>query len=546
MADNDAVARLRSAGVALRDRGQYEQALARFTDALALDPNDAGIWNNVQLCRARLGDRVGALAAADEMVRLRPDWSRGHYCRAFSLGRLDRHSEAAAAAREAVRLEPDHADNWRCLAQHLRAAGLPDEARAAAQRACELEPTHVDSWIELGRHAHKARDFATADRSLRRALELEPANIEAHVVLVLSLSDQRLHKQAAEHARMALSLDWSHVRTAMPELMTTLAGSLVADGRVDDACDLLRTAIAARPDDDSLRNELVGILIGAKRPAEATAAAREAVAALPTHAASWCNLVRVLDKHSDEAEAAARTATELAPGSSWAWYLYGDCLRARGDLDAAAGAFRRCAQAGPGHEMEQSRVSAHLCELGDPAGALTYAEHGVALSPYAARPHRRRASALLALGRAAEALDASRTATTLDPDDLYNWAQRARIGFYLGAADDARSAAEHATAAAATNEDRNAQHHAAEARGFAAWAEGDVSAAHAAFTEAASLHDTCCCATLGAALTRQPRPAADELADLVAPLSAQDSHRCNNATCPLRATALTPPGGVTD
>ena len=65
MADNDAVARLRSAGVALRDRGQYEQALARFTDALALDPiaepgaaeldvvPDAGV---VRVQRERIGE----------------------------------------------------------------------------------------------------------------------------------------------------------------------------------------------------------------------------------------------------------------------------------------------------------------------------------------------------------------------------------------------------------------------------------------------------------------------------------------------------------
>jgi Flp pilus assembly protein TadD len=72
MTDNDHAPRLRIAAVALRDRGRYEDALARFTEAVALDPNDAETWNNVQFCRARLGDRFGSLAAADELVRLRP------------------------------------------------------------------------------------------------------------------------------------------------------------------------------------------------------------------------------------------------------------------------------------------------------------------------------------------------------------------------------------------------------------------------------------------------------------------------------------------
>jgi tetratricopeptide (TPR) repeat protein len=524
------------------ERARFAEALTRFTEALALEPADAALWSDVQFCRARLGDNAGSLEAADEMVRLRPDWSRGHYSRAFTLGRLYRYDEAAAAARDAVRLEPDYADNWRCLAQHLRLAGQPQEAQAAAERACELAPTEILAWIELGRQAREASDFATADRAQRRALELDPLNMEAHVEVVYCLTAQRRYQEAAAHARMALSLDWTHWPSALPNLVRELAISLAEEDEVDEACELLRTAIAAQPANADLRIWFVDIQLDAGRKAAATATAREAVAALPDDAAAWSCLARVLIRvrgtAAPEALASARRATELAPMSSWAWYLYGQCLRGNGHIEEAIAALHRCARAAPGLEQEQSRVSVHLRELGDPAGALAYAEHGVALSPFAARPHRRRAVALLALGQMVDALEATHTATELAPDDPVNWALRAEVGFHVGAADDARIAAEGAAKAAVARADRQARHHAVEARGFAAWADGDLTAAHAAFTEASDLHDACCCSRLSAALTKQPRPSAAELAQLIGPLTDEDDRLCCDTTCRLRAQVL--------
>jgi tetratricopeptide (TPR) repeat protein len=534
--------RLRSAGAALVDRGRYEEALARFVEALGHEPADADAWSYVQFCRGRLGDRQGSLDAAEEMVRLRPAWSRGHYARAFSLGRLGRYEEAARAAQEAVRLAPDDPENWRCLAQQARLAGHAVQARAAADRACELSPTAVAAWVELGRCARSAGEATTAERALRRALELDPTEIDAHVEIVLLFDEQRRYADAGAHARLALSLDWSHDPAAMANLTSRLAESLAATGRIDEACELFRTAIAALPRHARLRSWHIDTLFDAGLREQAATVAREAVAALPDHADTWSSLARVLDKASTEALAAARTATELDPSSSYAWYLYARCLRGNDDLAAAVRALHRCAAAGPGSETEQSRVSDELCDLGDPAAALVYADRAVALSPYAARPHVRRSTALLALGRATEALAAARTATELAPDEPMRWAHRAEIAYLTGDADDARIAAERAIAsldAAGAAAPPNAAHHAAEARAYAAWACGDLPTANAAFTEAVDLFDGCCCARVGAALTRDPRPDRAELAALVGPPSDVNSARCIVLSCRLRARILT-------
>src|SRR5690606_27064985 len=103
----------------------------------------------------------------------------------------------------------------------------------AAERACELDPTDADVWDELARCLLGEGEFAEADEALRRALAIDPVFVEAHDQVVRSLILQGRRQEAVDHARLALALDWSDKPWAMRTLVTRLAGSLAATGRVD-------------------------------------------------------------------------------------------------------------------------------------------------------------------------------------------------------------------------------------------------------------------------------------------------------------------------
>lgn len=89
-------------------RGDYPAALASFERAVALAPRSAPSWHAVALARHRSHDEVGALAAIDRTLELRPDDWAYAYDRACILVALGRSDEAMSSLARAVELGLDH------------------------------------------------------------------------------------------------------------------------------------------------------------------------------------------------------------------------------------------------------------------------------------------------------------------------------------------------------------------------------------------------------------------------------------------------------
>lgn len=88
--------------------------------------------------KASLGDRDGALAEAEALIKLQPWNAEAHLYKAQLLNQARRFAEAETAAREAVRLDPKNAEAWKAL-----------------------------GWAEL----HQ-RKFAAAEKDITQAIQL--------------------------------------------------------------------------------------------------------------------------------------------------------------------------------------------------------------------------------------------------------------------------------------------------------------------------------------------------------------------------------------
>jgi len=87
--------------------GQYHKAIERYSDCLALDPNNASVWSNRSLSNIRLKRFEQALLDADQAVRLDEKYAKAIHRRGKALAGLNRHEEAVRDFEKAIRLEPD-------------------------------------------------------------------------------------------------------------------------------------------------------------------------------------------------------------------------------------------------------------------------------------------------------------------------------------------------------------------------------------------------------------------------------------------------------
>jgi tetratricopeptide (TPR) repeat protein len=97
---------LRLLGVAYLELGERDSALARFAEALALDPGDVMTRYHLAIHHSRAGRLTESLAAFDSLLVAEPDHPKFHAVRGIVLAKSERWAEAVREAKTALRLDP--------------------------------------------------------------------------------------------------------------------------------------------------------------------------------------------------------------------------------------------------------------------------------------------------------------------------------------------------------------------------------------------------------------------------------------------------------
>ncbi|SBV96257.1 hypothetical protein KL86APRO_10736 [uncultured Alphaproteobacteria bacterium] len=173
---------LHAEGIAAIVRGDRATALARWIEALGIDPAHADAAVNATLAALQLGRWAEAEAlAAAAIARGHPDprlrlW-RGH----ARVGE-GRAAAAADAYREALDADPGQPEAWYALGLVLRDLDRREAARAAFGRVLELVPDHAEAAFEAAQldlaAGRWAQGFALWQARLRRSQPLLPERLE--------------------------------------------------------------------------------------------------------------------------------------------------------------------------------------------------------------------------------------------------------------------------------------------------------------------------------------------------------------------------------
>ena len=226
-------------GNLLKDREQFEAALADYDRAITLDPGYAYALCNRGVVLSRLNRLEAALDSYDRATAAAPDDALAFFNRADVLRELKRSDEALASYDRAIAIRPDYLESHCNRGMLLTEAGRYTEALASFERARGIHAGFPDVYFGRARLLHKLRrmdeslaDFERATRlnshfaaaycghggvlvdlerwgeavvSFDKALAINPDYAEAHNSRAYSLLNLKRHAEAIQGYERALA-----------------------------------------------------------------------------------------------------------------------------------------------------------------------------------------------------------------------------------------------------------------------------------------------------------------------------------------------------
>jgi tetratricopeptide (TPR) repeat protein len=259
-------------GLDLASRGQVDDAIAHFQQALEIKPDFAGAHNNLGVALAGRGQVDAAMTHFRKALELEPDYAGAHYNLANLLAARGETDAAMTHFRKALEIKPDYAEAHNNFGLALADHGEADEAVAHYRKALEIKPDFVSAHYNLGAILADRGEADKAIAHYRKALEIKPDYAEAHYHLGLILAHHGEVEEAMVHYRKALEIEPDYA-----EAHNNFGKALADRGEVDEAIAHFRKSLELKPDNAQAHCNLALALSGQGSADEALAHYRQAL-----------------------------------------------------------------------------------------------------------------------------------------------------------------------------------------------------------------------------------------------------------------------------
>ena len=242
-------------GYVLDKKGQLNEAIHRYQEAIRLKPDYAEAHYNLGTALGRKGQIDEAISQLQEAIRLKPNYAEAHYNLGTALGRKGQIDEAISQLQEAIRLKPDLAAAHNNLGTALDGKGQIDEAISQFQEAIRLEPDNAIIHNNLGDALDRKGQIAEAISQFQEAIRLKPDYVDAHYNLGVALTAKGRFDKAIENYRQAIQVNSNN-----PETFFHFGMTLGQLGRTREAVAQYREALRLNPNLTEALNNLAWVL----------------------------------------------------------------------------------------------------------------------------------------------------------------------------------------------------------------------------------------------------------------------------------------------
>ena len=230
-------------GAVLYKRGELEEAMAHYRQALRIRPNNEDAHFNLGVVLAGYGELEEAMEHYRKAFQLRPDYADAHYNLGTALEQRGRSEEAMEEYRQAVRIDPAHELAHYNLGNALYVRGELEEAMIHYRQAVQLNPRNASAHNNLAGALYVRGALEEAMIHYRQALQLDPGKASAHNNLGAALAERGQLEEAMEHYRQALQLDPGSAKAH-----SNMGNALFERGQLDEAIQHYRQALQIDPD----------------------------------------------------------------------------------------------------------------------------------------------------------------------------------------------------------------------------------------------------------------------------------------------------------
>jgi tetratricopeptide (TPR) repeat protein len=192
-------------GDALGKKGQFDEAISKFQEALRLKPDYAGAHISLGIALLNKDQTDEAISQLQEALRLKPDSVEAHTAFGVAFLHKGRTDEAISQFQEALRLKPDFAEAHFNLGVALDQKGQADEAVRQYQEAIRLKRDYADAYNNLGcQWADRGENLDQARALIEKAVKLEPKNAAILDSMGLVLFKQNRPQEALGYQLQAI------------------------------------------------------------------------------------------------------------------------------------------------------------------------------------------------------------------------------------------------------------------------------------------------------------------------------------------------------
>jgi len=163
-------------GNALLNRGQFDEAISHFQEAIRIKPSAAEIHGNLGVAFLNHGQTDGAIEQFQEAIGLKPSFVNAYMNLGLALFKHGDNDEAITEFQKAITLKPDFVEAHINLGVTLLDQGRTDEAMGQFQEAIRLKPDNADAHYNLGVAFLNQGRADEAIRQFQETLRLDPGD----------------------------------------------------------------------------------------------------------------------------------------------------------------------------------------------------------------------------------------------------------------------------------------------------------------------------------------------------------------------------------